>query len=387
MRVLIAPDKFKHALSAEAAALAMCAGVRQVCPRAEIDLCPLADGGEGSGPILARAMHAAARSTRVADPLGRSAVGEWWWAAPQRTAIVEAAQACGLWRVASSDRDPLRCTTHGVGELLCEAAAAGAQTILLTVGGTATVDGGAGCLQALGYRLRTQGQADCERVTPERLELIREVATPAAPALRGASVRILCDVDNPLLGSLGAARVFGPQKGAAPEDVEQLEDALRVWCGLLERTFGTALAEQPFLGAAGGLPAALVAAGIGRAESGFASIAAQVGLSERLAAADVCVTGEGRLDRQTLRGKVVGGVAALGRACGTPVAALVGSLGPGERADTLAHTIGLHAVRLVSPPEVALEAALSQTEYHLQRAAAAFMTEWLSDRAATLPAN
>lgn len=369
MRVLIAPDKFKDACSAEEAAAAVAAGVRDARPDAEVVLCPLGDGGEGTGRVLARVLGFQERTETVLDPLARPRRARWWLAPDGQTAIVEMAEASGLALLPPGERAALRTTSYGTGQLLRAAVEAGCRYVLLCVGGSATVDGGAGCLQALGVELTdANGAALTEPLTGGRLP---EIATARRPDTWRLSIDILCDVDNPLLGSRGAAAVFAPQKGADAAAVQQLERGLGYWADVLQRDFGRDVRDLPGAGAAGGLPAGLAACGA-RLVPGFDEVAARVGLREKLAACDLCLTGEGRIDEQTAHGKVVAGVARLATAERVPVVALVGAvrMKRGETAAALAHALGVAEIIAITPPGMPLAAALAATRDNLRRMAA-----------------
>lgn len=375
-RILIAPDKFKHALSAAAAADAMARGVRRARPDAHVEMLPLADGGEGSGAILAAALGAAERTARVRDALGRAVSARWWHIASERRGIVEMAEASGLWRFAAEERDALRASSFGTGELIAAALEAGCSEIVLCVGGSASVDGGAGCVQALGCTLLDENGRE---ITPSGAGGgdVARVATIVAPqAQPGVRFRVLCDVINPLLGENGGARVFGPQKGATPAQVELLEAGLGHWASVLARYGGIDVASRAGCGAAGGVPAALVALMGAEIESGFAAIADCVGFARHLASADLCLTGEGRLDEQTLSGKVVAGAAQAARAQGVPVAAFVGTIAAefaGDRVG-LATRIGLDDIVPITPPGADRAQAILNCRAHLERAVAEYVT-------------
>ena len=284
MLLLVAPSSLKGVLSAAAAAAALAAGARAAGVGVEADETPVADGGEGTADALHGALGGEWRSARVADPLGRP-VEARWLALPDGTAVVESAAAIGLPLLAEGERDPLRASSRGLGELMLAALAGGPARMLVCLGGSATVDGGAGLREALGV---------------------------GAGALAGVRLDVACDVRNPLLGVRGAARVFGPQKGATPEVVEELERRLAALAEL------GPYAELPGGGAAGGLGAALAALG-GRLVPGAGLVLAAVGFRERAARADLVVTGEGTVDRTTAEGKAPGAVLAAcaeqGRRC------------------------------------------------------------------------
>ena len=378
MKILIAPDKFKDALGAHDVAGALADGVRAADAGAEIVCCPLGDGGEGTGRLLAEALKAEARRVSVRDPLGRTRAAQWWLDRGSGAGIIEMAEASGLWLLAPDERDALRTTSFGTGQLMRAAIEAGCRRLTLCVGGSATVDGGAGCLQGLGWRLLdARGGVIDEPISGGMLPSVARIEPPDEAAT--ADVEVLCDVTNPLLGPDGAAVVFAPQKGASPTQVRQLEAALRHWADVLADFALRDFSEMPGGGAAGGLPAGLAATVEARLRPGFEEVAARLQLREKIAACDLVLTGEGRLDEQTSGGKVVGGVARLGRELGRPVVALVGAaqLGEDEEVSQLAARLGLRDVVVVTPSGTALTEALAQTGENLERA----VTEYLTSRA------
>ncbi len=370
MRILIAPDKFKDALDAARVAAALAEGVRDAQPDAIVELCPLGDGGEGTGRVLAAALAAEAHTAVVQDPLGRQREARWWRVPDSRTAIVELAEASGLALLPAAERDALRTTSFGTGQLLRAAREAGCRRVLLCVGGSATVDGGAGCLQALGWRLVDQGGATITAaMTGGLLHTVAALHAPAEPF--GADVKILCDVDNPLLGPRGAAAVFGPQKGATPAGVDELERGLAHWADVLERCCGTDVRTLPGGGAAGGLPAGVAAALGTRLCPGFDVVAQHVALAEKLAGCDLCLTGEGRIDDQTASGKVVAGVARVAAQRRVSTVAFAGAvrLRPSQTIGELARQVGVQQIVVITPPGLRLAEALAATAAHLRRAA------------------
>jgi glycerate kinase len=363
VKVLIAPDKFRDALDAAEVAAALAAGVRDAQPDAQIALCPLGDGGEGTGRVLAAACGAQERVTTVLDPLGRGREARWWLSADRATGIVEMAEASGLALLAPRERDALRTTSYGTGQLLRAAQDAGAPRVLLCVGGSATVDGGAGCLQALGWRFVDGAGAEIvEPLTGGVLPAIARLESP--PNHAALAIDVLCDVDNPLLGPRGAATVYGPQKGATPVGVDLLESGLVHWADVLEQHGGANVRDLPGGGAAGGLPAGLAAALGAHLRPGFAEVARQVGLRDKLAGCDLCLTGEGRIDEQTAGGKVVAGVARLARELGVPAIAFAGAARP-----DLATTLGVERIIVITPEKTPLPEALAATAANLRSAA------------------
>ncbi len=372
MHILIAPDKFKDALDAPGVAAAMAAGVRDAIPGAEVTCCPLGDGGEGTGRLLAAARGMQSQAVGVLDPLGRPRQATWWLDTAGDAGIVEMAEASGLWLLAPQERDAIRTSSFGTGQLLRAAIGAGARALTLCVGGSATVDGGAGCLQALGWRILWRGE-EVPLACGGALDRVVAIEPPAdVDVLRGVRLTILCDVNNPLLGPCGAAAVFAPQKGATPAQVATLQANLCHWADVLERATGVAVRDLPGAGAAGGLPAGLAAATGARLVGGFDEVARQVRLREHIRGADLVLTGEGCLDPQTAGGKVVAGVAALAaRESSRPVLALVGAWRGAAHATRreAAARLGLREIIVITPPGTPLEVALAQTECHLRVAA------------------
>jgi glycerate kinase len=328
VRVVLAPDGFGATLTARAAAGAMAAGWASVAPRDELVLVPLSDGGPGLVEVVAAARPAASvEHLVVEDPLARPVRAAWLHDGD--TAWVESAQACGLHLLDAAERDPLRTTTYGVGQLVLAALDAGARRVVVGLGGSATNDGGAGLLAALGVgRQDERGQ----RLEAGGAALARCAGLVGVPDSRLAGVRLVAatDVDAPLLGLRGASAVFGPQKGASADGVQRLDAALTIWADRLEAHLGVEVRNGPGAGAAGGLGAALLALGA-RREPGLALVAGAVGLAEAVAGADLVVTGEGRYDATSLQAKVVGGVAALAAEHAVPCVVVAGQVQVGRR--------------------------------------------------------
>lgn len=366
MKIIVAPDSFKESLSAAGVARALARGLRQALPEADIIECPLGDGGEGTLDAVLAATGGEVREARVTGPLGEPVTARWGWLAEQRTAFVEMASASGLELVPRTRRDVLVATSRGTGELLHAALDAGAERLVLAIGGSATNDGGAGLLQALGVRLLDrQGQA----LGPGGAALAMLASldvTALHPRLAEVEVIIAADVDNPLCGPQGASQIFGPQKGASPEQVRQLDAALAHFATVAAATLGRDVREQPGAGAAGGVGFAALAFLQATFRPGIEVVAELVGLEGALIGADLAVTGEGRLDGQTLRGKTPAGVLRLAQRHGVPVLAVAGSLGEGY--DAL-YEQGLAAAFSLVPGPLSLEEALTQAEVLLERTA------------------
>lgn len=325
MRILIAPDKFKGSLSGQQAAAAIQQGFEKIFPNAEFDLLPLADGGEGILDAFQSALGGELVSAKVHDALARPVDAEFLFLEIDSTptAVIESSQANGLWRIASNERDLLRASTFGVGQLIEAAIKNGAKNLTIGIGGSATNDAGIGLAAALGYRFLDSNGAKLEAI-PANIIAIHRIIPPEHILL--PPITVACDVANPLLGPRGATRVYGPQKGLLPDQTDAFESAHRHLVELTNSPF----AEHPGAGAAGGLGFGLLTFCNAELRSGFDCIAAAVGLEARLAKADLVITAEGSLDSQTLEGKTPHGVSKLARKHGLPVYALAGCLADEE---------------------------------------------------------
>lgn len=322
--VLIAPQEFKGSLTAAEAARAIADGVRDALPKAQIALQPMSDGGAGLVDALLAALGGQRLTSPVHDPLLRPVDAAWALLADGRAAI-EMAAASGLTLLAPGELDPLRATTYGTGELIRAALDRDYDEVIVGVGGSATVDGGAGALQALGVRLLDASGADLPPGGAALARLHRIDLSALDPRLAQARVRVATDVRNRLCGAEGAALVFGPQKGASPDDVPVLDAALARFAEVARRDLGVDLTSLDGGGAAGGLAAGLQLAGA-TVEPGFDLVASLVGLEDQVARADIVITGEGRLDAQTAYGKTAAGVEKLARAQGKPIIAIAGAI-------------------------------------------------------------
>ena len=317
MKIIVALDSFKGSLTARRACSIVAEAIGSVMPEAELLIRPMADGGEGTAEALMAAVGGQWVARRVTGPLpGMRVEAGFLWLGDSRTAIVEMASAGGLQLLRGDQLNPLRTTTIGTGELIRAAIEHGARRVLLGVGGSATVDGGVGAATALGWRFLDRDGRDIGAGGSDLAAIDRIVQPDDAMA---AEVEVLCDVDNPLCGRQGAARVYGPQKGATPAMVEVLEASLSHLADMVEAQLGRSIAKLPGAGAAGGLAAGAVAFMNARLVSGIETIMALSRLPEAMADADWVVTGEGCFDEQSLRGKVVAGVAAAARRTNTTV--------------------------------------------------------------------
>ncbi|MEU7960087.1 glycerate kinase family protein [Micromonospora humida] len=329
MRVLLCPDKFAGTLAAPEVAAAVAAGWREVDDAGELLIRPLADGGPGFVTVLAGALDGRRVAVPTVDPLGRPVTGEILLTA-DGVGYLESAQACGLHLLSAAERDPKATTSYGLGALVAAAVEHGARTVVVGLGGSGTNDGGAGLFAALG----ATPLDDAGRALPYGGAALRAVAAlDGTPRLRDATLVAATDVDNPLLGLHGASSVYGPQKGADRADVLLLDAALERWAAVLERDLPgcpPGLGTLPGGGAAGGLGAAILALG-GRCESGIDLVGRAIGLEAALDDCDLVITGEGSFDHQSLRGKVVAGVAGAARDRGVPCVVLAGRVSTGRR--------------------------------------------------------
>jgi len=319
MRVLVAPDKFKGTLTAEQAAEAIAAGWYRAAPGTAVETVPMADGGEGTLDALLAALGGERFTVRVRGPLGDPVDAEFGLAEPGtglrslsrgggRMGVVEMARASGLGLVAARRRDPTRATTYGTGELIAAACRQGASTVLVCIGGSATNDGGAGMAQAVGIGLLDRGRSAVRSGGAGLLDLASIDVSGLDPMVAAARFVVATDVDSPLTGPLGASAVFGPQKGASPEQVVLLDRALGHFAAVVHRDLGVDIRDVPGAGAAGGLGGGLMAFLGAKLRPGVDVVMEAVGLSARLDRADLVVTGEGGFDHQSMRGKVVSGV-------------------------------------------------------------------------------
>lgn len=362
MRVMIAPDSFKGSLTAQQAADAIAAGVAQYCPTARVDLCPIADGGEGTTTAMIRATCGSCVLNTVTGPIGEPVTAMWGWLGDgdagnddhddsggagdvsgadahaghtgKRAAVIELAAAAGMALVPTDQRDPTKTSTFGLGQLLAAALGAGADRIVLGLGGSATSDGGAGAVQALGGRFTlddatTRSPGDPPMTGGDLARIVSVDLTELDPRLAHAELIVACDVTNPLHGDEGAACVYSPQKGATARQVADLDRGLARLADAVAMATGRDCRETPGAGAAGGMGFAAVAMLGGQLVRGIDLVLDSVRFDQRVALCDVCLTGEGKLDAQSASGKAVMGVANRAQAHGVPTYALVGAVGPG----------------------------------------------------------
>jgi glycerate kinase len=368
MRIVLAPDKFKGSLDAIGVCNAIANGWRTVDPDSQFDLCPMADGGEGTVAALVAATGGRIVSRRVTGPLPEMKVdAAFGFLGDGQTAVIEMAAASGLALVPPDQRNPMATTSFGAGELMSAAAEMGAKRIILGIGGSATIDAGIGAAQACGLPVLLEGGellADTEPLTGADLEKVVLIKHGRGGKVDRVAIEVACDVTNPLCGPNGAAAIFGPQKGATPEQIIWFDRAL---AQLAQRTGKTAVAQLPGSGAAGGMGFGLAAYFGAKLRPGFEIVAEAVHLEDRLKHADLCITGEGCLDHQSLSGKTAIGVSRLCKKLRIPCIAVVGSAGAG--ADRALEE-GIESFHPICDGTVTMEQSLSRAAELLSAKAA-----------------
>lgn len=371
MRVVIAPDAFKECLSAKAVADALSNGWRRARAQDDLRCVPMADGGEGTVDALVAATGGQYIEHTVTGPLGTPVTARYGVLVGGMIAVIEMAAASGLALVPPESRDAARATTRGAGELIAHVLDRGCRRIIVGIGGSATNDAGAGMAQALGIRLL---DAEGRELPPGGLALrglARIVTEGRHPGLAACEVLVACDVENPLCGPNGASLFYGPQKGADLATARALDDALRHFADVVGEQLGVDVADVPGAGAAGGLGAGLFAFTGARLRPGVVLVAEACGLEAHIAGADLVITGEGRMDRQSVFGKTPIGVAHMARKHGVPVVAVAGALEPGfECVYDHGITAALSIVRGPMPLSDAIagsETALADTAESLAR--------------------
>jgi glycerate kinase len=370
MRILIAPNSFKNCLSARAVGEAIARGFRAARPDTITDIIPMSDGGDGLVEVLADLPSAKRIETATRDALGRTLKAAWLLT--PEFAVIEMALASGLARLRGPEEyRPLVTSTAGTGLLIHAALDRGCRHIVMGLGGSATVDAGCGMAAALGFRLLTASTLPLHEGGGALNNLAHIETSAADQRLKDTRFTCLIDVQNPLLGPSGAARVFAPQKGATPAEVERLEANLAHWAAIVQRDLGKDITALPGGGAAGGLGAGCVAFLDAALESGAQWVARQNRLEEAIMQADLVITGEGRLDEQTAFGKVPAFVARLAQTLGKPVIALGGSVAEGLNLQM----IGIARCVAVTPPGTPLAAALRNAKNNLAIAAAKLIIE------------
>ncbi len=366
MRFVVAPDSFKGSISAIGVADAMEKGIKSVFPTAEVFKVPVADGGEGTVAALVEATGGEMITQEVVGPLGKPLQACWGILGDGETAVIEMAAASGLPLVPKHQRDPRITTTYGTGQLMRAALDRGIRKLIIGIGGSATNDGGMGMARALGVRFLDHSGVDLPEGGAALKDLICIDIAGLDPRLAATEIMVACDVDNPLCGPRGASAVYGPQKGATPEMIEELDAALSVYAVCAAAITGKKVAELPGAGAAGGLGAGLMFFSNAQLRPGVEIVLEAADFAELVSQADVVLTGEGRTDFQTAFGKAPVGVAKVAKQFGVPVVCLSGGLGQGAE-DVL--TEGIDAIFSVVPQPMSLEECMGAGAILVEKAA------------------
>ncbi|WP_234734245.1 glycerate kinase [Tellurirhabdus bombi] len=361
MKIVVAPDKFKGSLTAKEVCTAMTQAIQLSIPGAEVVAMPMADGGEGTAELLTESTTGTWHEVTVQDPLGRSIKAGYGLSGDKQTAFVEMAQTSGLRLLKPDEYDPFKTHTYGLGELIRHAIGAGVKHIILGIGGSATNDAGMGMAMALGWKfLDKEGQEI--KASGGSLPLIHAIQPPANEL--NVKVEVACDVDNPLCGPQGATYVYSPQKGARPADLPLLDAGMEHWAAIVKKQFQVDLAEVPGAGAAGGVGAGALFFLKARLKAGIELVMENTKLAEKMVGADLILTGEGRIDQQTLRGKLIAGITRLAQEKKIPVVALCGTLAiTSEEMDEL----GLKSAFSIVPGPQSLDSAVQNAAIYLKQ--------------------
>ena len=370
MKIIIAPDKFKESLTAAEAAKAIARGIRRILPGAQLKIFPLSDGGEGLVETLAEAAEGTIFSTTVNDPLGGKVEARWALINNGQSAVVEMAEASGLSLLPPESRNPGVTSTYGTGELIIAALDKGCSEIIIGIGGSATNDGGAGMACALGAKLLDKDGRPLDPGGLELLKLDRIDISNLDPRIKDVSCKVASDVDNPLTGQHGASFVYGPQKGAKMDMVKELDRSLSHYASILKKDLGTDVEQIPGAGAAGGLGAGLIVFMGAELHSGIDLVLDTLKVEQEMDKACLIITGEGRLDKQSLRGKVPMGIAKRAKNYGVPVIVLAGSV---EVDNEELYKAGITAAFSITDGPMKLEEAVSRGAELLENKAEALI--------------
>ena len=373
MKIVLAPDSFKESLSALQVAESIERGFKQVLPNAEYVKFPMADGGEGTVQSLVDATGGRIIKKTVTGPLGEAAEAFFGILGNEKTAVIEMAAASGLHLVPATKRNPLLTTTRGTGEMIAAALDYNVNHIIIGIGGSATNDGGAGMARALGTRfLNSDGQeigegggalSDLAAIDLSRLD----------SRLADVKIEVACDVDNPLIGPKGASAIYGPQKGATPVIVNQLDENLAHYAAIIEKDLGVKIADVPGAGAAGGLGGGLLAFMQAKLSRGVDIVMEAAKLSDIIAGADLVITGEGKIDGQTIFGKTLIGVAKTAKKHGVPVIGIAGNVASDS---DVVHEYGIDAIFSIVPGAVSLQEAFLHADEFVERTARNIAAVW-----------
>lgn len=365
MKVLILPDSFKNCLSSTGVADALSEGVLRVFPDAEIQQYPVADGGEGTVEAFVDATGGTILKCAAHDALGRSIEG-FYGLLPDGTVVIEMAAASGIELLKSEEKNPLITSTYGTGEIIKAALENGAKKIILGLGGSVTNDGGVGMAKALGFRFLNAKDEEIAEGGGALSDLSAIDSSGVLSHLNKCSFLVACDVQNPLTGLKGASAVYGPQKGATPEMVEELDANLHHLAEIIKRDLGPDVEETPGAGAAGGMGAGSIAFLAGELQAGFSIVTDILALKTKVIEADIILTGEGKIDAQTLQGKTPYAVAQLAKAADKRIIAFAGYLGTGYRE---LYNKGFDSIFPIAEKPMTLEESLSTAPTLLANAA------------------
>lgn len=367
MKIVIAPDSFKESLTALEAATAIEAGMKKILPEAIFVKVPMADGGEGTVQSLVDATHGRIVSKTVTGPLGDPVDAFFGLSGDEKTAIIEMAAASGLHLVPREKRNPLITTTRGTGELIVAALDYGVEQIIIGIGGSATNDGGAGMARALGIRFLNADGKEIGEGGGSLSELVSIDRTQADSRLTSVKIEVACDVDNPLTGTKGASRIFGPQKGATAEIIEILDKNLHHYAEIIRKDLGKDIEHISGAGAAGGLGGGLLAFLSAELKRGVDIVLEATKLEQQLLDADFVITGEGKIDGQTIFGKTPIGVAKTAKRHNIPVIAIAGNV---AKDSVIVHEHGIDVLFSVVPGAISLEDALENASTYVRNTAA-----------------
>lgn len=357
MRITIAIDSLKGSLSSEEAGLAACEGINRVYHDAQVHVYPVADGGEGTLEALICAMKGRKKQVRVCGPLGKPVMAEYGIIEHRRVAVIEMAAAAGLTLLQPHERNPLKTTTYGVGQMILDAVRSGCRSFLIGIGGSCTNDGGVGMLQALGYEFIDNNGKSIEPGA-KGLENLRTISVEhVAAGLSECVFHIACDVKNPLCGKNGCSAVFSPQKGASGEDIHRMDAWLSHYADLTEEMCPSADRNAPGAGAAGGLGFAFLAYMNAHMEPGIDMVLREIGIEEKISKSDLVITGEGMLDGQSVMGKTPTGIAKLAKKYDKPVIAFAGAV---KQDAYLCNGAGIDAFFPILRDVVSLEEAMDK---------------------------
>lgn len=366
MKIVIAPDSYKESLSAFEVATQIELGFKEIFPDAQYVKVPMADGGEGTVQAMAAATNGRIVSVSVTGPLSHPVKGFYALTGDGRMAVIEMAAASGLALVPPEVRNPQITTSYGTGELITAALDAGSRHLILGIGGSATNDGGAGLLQALGVKLLDVDGQNIGRGAASLAQLARIDVSEIDKRLADCNVQVACDVDNPLTGPRGASAIFGPQKGATPQMVDQLDANLKHFANIILRDLAIDVDQVAGAGAAGGMGASVMAFFKGQLRPGFEIIAQAVGLDTAVQGASLVITGEGRIDEQTIFGKTPFGVATVARQHGIPVIGIAGCLGTNAH---IVHNHGIGAIASVLSRPCTIQEAMAEAKFNVRSTA------------------